>query len=116
MKLRFLFRPKHLLSALAGVFLLGAEALAQDTIIMATGAAQQGKIRGVTPSGQIDSQVAGGTNAFAIPMNQVREVRMNPPAEYNQAFAAYSAKDRPKALTLMKGVADKFKGLPTLWA
>ena len=116
MKLRFPFRLQQLLSALAGAFLLEAAAQAQDTIIMATGAAQQGKIRGVTPSGQVDFQVAGGTNAFAIPMNQIKEVRMNPPAEYTAAFTAYGAKDWPKALTLMKGVADKFKGLPTIWA
>jgi hypothetical protein len=116
MKLRFPFRLQQLLFALAGAFMLATAAQAQDTIIMNTGAAQQGKIRGVTPSGQVDFQVAGGTNAFAIPMNQIKEVRMNPPAEYTAAFAAYSAKDWPKALTLMKGVADKFKGLPTIWA
>jgi hypothetical protein len=116
MKLRFPFRSQQLLSVLAGAFLLGVSAHAQDTIIMATGAAQQGKVRGVTPSGQVDFQVAGGTNAFAIPLNQIREIRMNPPAEYTQAFTAYSAKDWPRALTLMKGVADKFKGLPTAWA
>ena len=96
--------------------MLGAAARAQDTIIMTSNVAQQGKVLSVTPSGQLEFQVAGGTNVLGLPLNQVREVRMAPPAEYAQAYAAYTAKEYPKSLTLMKTVTDKFKGLPSPWA
>ena len=116
MKLRFPFRPQQLLSVIGGALLLGAAAQAQDTIILKTGAAQQGKVIGVTPSGQLEFQVAGTTNKLGLALNQVGEVRMTPPPEYAQAYGAYTAKDYPKALTLMKSVADRFKGMPSPWA
>jgi predicted Zn-dependent protease len=116
MKLRFPFPLQQLLSAVAGALLLGSGAIAQDTILMNTGAVQQGTVLGVTPSGQIEFQVAGSTNKLGLALSQVREVRMNPPAEYAQAIAAYGAKDYAKALTLTKGLVDKFKGMPTPWA
>ena len=83
---------------------------------MATGATQQGKVLGVTPSGQLELQVAGSTNRLGVPLSQVREVKMASPPEYAQAYAAYTAKDYAKSLVLMKGVVDKFKGLPSPWA
>ncbi len=83
---------------------------------MATGAVQQGKVLGVTASGQLEFQVAGSTNKLGLALNQVREVRMVTPPEYAQAYAAYTAKDYPKSLTLMKGLVDRFKGLPAPWA
>src|SRR6218665_3724782 len=116
MKLRFPFPLQQLLSATAAVFLLGAAAQAQDVITLNTGAQQQGKILGVTPTGSVTFQVAGSTNQLGFQLNQIREVRMTPPSEYAQALAAYGAKDYPKALSLIKGLVDKFKGLPTAWA
>src|SRR5258708_26084664 len=76
MKLRFPFRLQQLLSAVAGALLLGAAAQAQDTITLITGAVQQGKVLGVTPSGQLEFQVAGSTNRLGLALNQVKEVRM----------------------------------------
>lgn len=116
MKLRFPFRPQQLLSTAAAAFFLASGAFAQDTIILTTGATQQGKVLGVTPSGQLEFQIAGTTNKLGLALSGVREVRMNPPAELGLAVAAYQAKDFPKALAMMKGVVDKFKGLPIPWA
>jgi len=116
MKLRFPFRLQQLLSAIAVALLLGSVAPGQDTITMTTGATQQGKVLGVTPSGNLELQVAGSTNRLGLPLNSVREVKMPSPPEYAQAYAAYTAKDYAKSLTIMKGLVEKFKGLPAPWA
>ena len=71
---------------------------------------------GVTPSGQLEFQVAGGTNKLGLALSGVREVRMAAPLEYSQGMQAYQAKDQAKALKLIKTVVDKYKGLPTVWA
>src|SRR3954452_11682906 len=104
MKLRFPFRLQQLLSAVIGALLLGSAAQAQDTITMATGAVQQGKVLGVTASGLLEFQVPGSTNKLGLALNQVRDVKMAPPPEYALAYAAFTAKDYPKSLTLMKTV------------
>jgi predicted Zn-dependent protease len=117
MNLRFPIRPQQLLFVAAGALLLVSQAVAQDTIILTTGATQQGKILGVSPSGKsLEFQVAGTTNKLGLALTGIREVRMNPPAELGQAVAAYQAKDFAKALTLLKPVVDKFKGMPSPWA
>lgn len=41
---------------------------------------------------------------------------MAAPAEFNQAIAAYQAKDFEKALSLTKTVVGKFHGMPAPWA
>ncbi len=116
MKLRVPFLPQQLLFAATGALLLGSTALAQDLIITTTGQQQQGKIIGVSPSGQsLEFQVSGG-NKLGLPLASIKEVRMNPPAEYNQALTAFAAKDYAKSLTLLRGVVDKFKGVPAPWA
>src|SRR5687767_7136391 len=78
MKLRFPFRLQQLLSAAAGALFLTAGALAQDVITPAAGAPMTGKVLGVTPSGQLEIQLAGTTDKIGIALNQIREVRMNP--------------------------------------
>src|SRR4051812_28847862 len=100
MKLRFPFRPQQLLSVIGGALLLGvaaffpgAAAQAQDTIILNTGVNQQGKVLGITPSGQLEFQLAGTTNKLGLALNQIKEVRMTPPPEYALAYGAYTAKD-----------------------
>jgi hypothetical protein len=116
MKLRFPFHLQQLLSATTVAFVLGTVAHAQDTVTMATGTVTQGKVLGVTPSGNLELQVAGSTDRLGFPLSSVRDVKMAPPPEYAQAYAAYTAKDYAKSLTLMKTVVDKFKGLPSAWA
>jgi tetratricopeptide (TPR) repeat protein len=116
MKLRFPFRSQQLLSAAASALLLTSAASAQDMIITTTGQRQPGKIIGVSPSGKtLDFQLPGG-NRLGLPLASIKEVQMAVPPELTQAFAAYQAKDFPKSLTLMKGVVDKFKGMPSPWA
>ena len=47
---------------------------------------------------------------------QVQEVRKAPPPEFQQGRSAIDAGELDKALVLIKGVADRYKGLPTAWA
>ena len=116
MTLRFPFPLQQLLSAIACAFLLSSAASAQDIITLVTGAQQQGKVLGVTPSGTVEFQLPGTTNKLGLPLSQVKDVRMATPVEFGQAMTAYAAKDYPKTLTLVKALNDKFKGLPTVWA
>ena len=47
---------------------------------------------------------------------QIQEVRKAAPPEMAQGRAAIDAGDQDKALVLIKGIADRYKGLPTAWA
>jgi tetratricopeptide (TPR) repeat protein len=116
MKLRFPLSLQQLLFALGSALLLVSTACAQDVILLTTGAQQQGKILGVTPSGQLEFQVAGTTNKLGLALSSVKEVRMAAPAELTAAFAQYQAKDYGRALSGMKSVVEKFRGLPVPWA
>jgi tetratricopeptide (TPR) repeat protein len=114
MKLRPPFSIQQLLFTAACAFLFGATALAQDIVIRTDNQQLQVKVTGVSPSGQLEFLV--GKGKLALPMSNVKEVRMAPPPEYAQAFQAYQAKDFKKALILTKIVTDRFRGMPSPWA
>jgi outer membrane protein assembly factor BamD (BamD/ComL family) len=114
MKLRVPLPTHQLLFALGIALSLVCHSRAQDIIIGQDGSQRAVKILGVSPSGSLEFQV--GQGRLGISMATVKEVRMNPPAEYTQALAAYQAKDFAKALSLIKGVVAQFKGIPVPWA
>lgn len=72
-----------------------------------------GTILGVSGNG-VQFQTQAGTLTY--PLANVESVQMPAPPEIAQAQAAFEANEYPKALTLAKSVADKYKGLPTEWA
>jgi len=95
--------------------MLAFAAQAQDVIVTTDNQSRTVKVIGVSPSGQtLDFFV--GQGQLGLPLSSVKEVRMNPPAEYVQGVAAYQAKDFPKSLSLIKAVVAKFKGMPNPWA
>lgn len=113
MKLRFRF-PRLQLLFLIGCGVLASEtAFGQAVIKLRTGKTEQGTILGVTTAGV---ELQFGTNKAAFPMNMIAEVQMAPPSDLAAAQKAYAAKQYPAALTALKKVTDKFKGLPTDWA
>ncbi len=115
MKLRAPLLIQQLLFAIGAALLLASAARAQDVIITNDGQQRQVRVIGVSPSGQtLDFFV--GQGQLGLPLSSVKEVRMNPPAEYGQAIGAYQAKDFAKALSLVKVVLTKFKGMPSWWA
>jgi len=115
MKLRFPFRLQQLLSAAAGALLLGSAAWAQDVVITNDNQQRQVKVIGVSPSGA-NLEFLIGAGKLGLPLASIKEVRMAAPPELGQAVAAYQAKDFPRSLALMKGVVDKFRGMPSPWA
>ncbi len=104
--------------------MLGSESLAQapaapaagtDVVVTKDNQQRQVKVIGVSPSGA-NLEFLVGAGRLGLPLASIKEVRMPAPTELSQAVAAYQAKDYAKALTLMKGVVDKFKGMPSPWA
>src|SRR5437868_10565306 len=76
-------------------------------------AALPGTILSVSGNG-VQFQTQAGTLTY--PLANVESVQMPQPQEVGQAQVALDAGDFPKALSLSKAVADKYKGLPTEWA
>jgi predicted Zn-dependent protease len=115
MKLRPPFSIQQLLFTAGCAFLFAAMAPAQDTVITTDNQQRYPvKVLGVSPSGQLEFKV--GQGKLALPMSNVKEVRMAPPPEYGQAFQEYQAKNFKKALDLIKPIADHFRGMPSPWA
>ena len=130
MKLRIPFTALQLLSALiAGsavvcaphtAFAQAPAAAGTDYVMLKpvtpTAAPQQlvnVLIKGVS-KGKVSIKNAQGEAAYNL--TQIQEVRKAAPAEFGQAQRLIEAGDMEKALPLMKGVADRFKSLPTQWA
>lgn len=115
MKLRAPLTIQQLLFAIGAALLVSFAARAQDVIITTDNQQRVVKVIGVSPSGQT-LEFFVGQGQLGLPLSSVKEVRMNPPAEYLQGIGAYQAKDFAKSLTLLKAVAAKFKGMPSPWA
>ena len=114
MKLRFPSHFQQLLSAAACSALLAGAACAQtDATVFIAGQPQAMKVVGVTGTSLMVKTEFGEKG---LPLVNIQEVRMVPPAEFGQGMAAYAAKDYAKAQPLFKTVADKFRGLPATWA
>lgn len=86
---------------------------AQDRVVTNDGRVQNVKVVGANVSSVL---VQIGANVLPIPMANVSQIVMGVPPEYTAGVAAFQAKDYVKALVSIKGVADKFKGLPLEWA
>jgi hypothetical protein len=116
MKLRSpLFRPQILFAAGCALLLvLQATAGAQAVRFkMRGGAVQEGTFVGTDATG-VKIKSAGGN--ISLPPSAFESFEMAPPPEYKQGYDALTARDYPAALTKIKSVTDKFKGLPTPWA
>lgn len=85
----------------------------QDADVFIGGQGKRMKVIGVSGTSLMVRTEFGDQG---LPLAQIQEVRMAPPAELAQGLAAYQAKEYAKALPLFKSVADKFRGLPAAWA
>lgn len=115
MKLRAPLIIQQLLFAAGIAFVPAFAAYAQDVVITTDNQQRSVKVIGVSPSGQ-NLEFYVGQGQLGLPLSMVKEVRMPAPPEYAQAIAAYQTKDFAKSLTLIKGIAAKFKGMPSPWA
>ena len=66
-------------------------------------------------NGKVVIRDAGGGQA-EYDIATLQDVRKAAPVEFTQAQQLIEAGDLEKALPLLKGVAEKFRGLPTPWA
>ncbi len=128
MKLSFPITPLQLLSA---IFIASASLITPQTasaqagagtdyvILKAVGAnAQPQKLSNVLIVGVRGTKVAikNAQGEISYDLAQFQEVGKVAPPEVGQGRVAIEAGDLEKALTLFKGVADRYKGLPTPWA
>jgi len=60
--------------------------------------------------------VSVGTGQIGVPLRNVRSVEMPVPAEVAQVQKLVAAKEHEKALQLIRPVAQKYRGIPVLWA
>jgi tetratricopeptide (TPR) repeat protein len=119
MKLRPSLRIQQNLSLLGGAFLLASAACAQTdaVIIMKDNSQRQTKVIGVSASGSsVEITTPDGAGRLGLPLAQIKEVRMAPPAELNQALALYQQKNYDAALAALQKLVAKYRGLPVAWA
>ena len=104
---------QQLLFGITATVLLVGGAHAQDVVLLQNGTQQAGKVTGASVSGvQI---TIGAGSSITLPMAQVKEVRMTPPAEFFAAQKALEAKNYDAALSALQ-IVNKYKGLPAEWA
>lgn len=119
MKLRPSVRFQQNLCLIAGTLLLASTGWAQvdAEIVKKDNRIERTKVLGVSPSGlQLDVTTPDGKGKLGIPLAQIKEVRMAQPAELTQALAQYQDKKYDEALTTLKAVVAKYRGMPAGWA
>ena len=62
----------------------------------------------------LEVQVAAG--ALGLPMNTIAKIEMAEPPEWATAKRLFAAKDYGNAVISVRGLVDKYKGLPLDWA
>jgi tetratricopeptide (TPR) repeat protein len=91
-----------------------------DYVILkpATAAGQPQPLANVSVLGVRGGKVAVKNSQGEISYNlaQIQEVRKAAPPEFAQGRSAIDAGELEKALVLIKGIADRYRGLPTAWA
>jgi predicted Zn-dependent protease len=86
-------------------------------IVLKDNRIQRMKVFGVSTSGlQLDVATPDGKGRLGVPLAQIKEVRMAQPAELGQALALYQEKKYDEALTMLKALIAKYRGLPASWA
>ncbi len=116
MKLRSpLFRPQILFAAGCALLLaLGPTASAQAVrFAIGRGAPQEGTFVGTDATG-VKIRVAG--QVISLPPSAFGTFEMAPPVEYGAGVRAFITGEHAVALTKIKSVTDRFRGLPTSWA
>ena len=103
----------RLLAVLALGMAAAASAQAQDAVVLKSGLTREGKITGVS-GGNVRLQIDGGSTG--IPLADVREIRMEAPAEFDAAAARLASGDATGAVTALQKINDSFAGLPAPWA
>lgn len=105
--------PIRLIAALALITAASATGRAEDTVVLKSGLTREGKVTGVS-GGSVRLQINGA--GTGIPLADVREIRMETPAEFDAAAARLASGDATGAATALQKINDTFAGLPAPWA
>lgn len=97
---------------------MAATALGDDAVTFRDGRRQDGKILGVS-NGTVEVEIKlpnGSPGKIGFPVANIASVVMDQPTAARTGLAAYDAADYARALTELRPVSEKYKGLPTDWA
>lgn len=117
MKLRSVFPQRQLLfgflACVAGLWVGAGRVAEADVYYTRDGQPHEAKILGCTGT---SLQVVIAAGQLGVPMATVTRVDMAAPAEYGAVQKLAAARDYAKLLGAVRGIVEKFKGLPTEWA
>ena len=113
MKLRRRFSSHQLLFTAAFTLAIGASVFAEDKVTTKDRRVQTGTVVGVAGA-SLQIQIGRGT--IGVPLANIESVVMPVPADFVAGKAAYDVQDYAKALTPIKAIAAKYKGLRLDWA
>ena len=115
---RNFMRSAPALALCLGACLLASSAVAQDRLIFTDKHVQEGKITGVSGGSVMVtlSTAAGAPGQIGFDLGLISRVEVAPPAAFQAGTTAYAAGDWDKALSAIKPITERFRGLPTDWA
>jgi len=104
--------PAVILSA-AFLFWAGASRAAADTVVRKSGQTIEGQVAG-TAGGNLRIKVGEAT--ISVPLADVKQLRMQPPAEFTAAAAQLARGDSKAAAAALEKINQAYAGLPASWA
>jgi tetratricopeptide (TPR) repeat protein len=113
MKLRRWLVRLQLLFLAAACAALAPAARAQERLVMKDGTTREVRVLGVSGT---SVQVQDAKGMIGIPLASVAQAVMAAPPQFNEALAAYQAKDFDKAARAATALVAKYPGLPADWA
>jgi tetratricopeptide (TPR) repeat protein len=106
--------PHRFFLVLAALATATLPVAAQDAVVLESGATREGKITGVS-GGNIRLKIQGG-GSTGIPLTEIREIRMDPPPEFDAAASLLATGDAAGAVTALQKINETYAGLPAPWA
>ena len=88
--------PHRFFLVLAALATATLPVAAQDAVVLESGATREGKITGVS-GGNIRLKIQGG-GSTGIPLTEIREIRMDPPPEFDAAASLLATGDAAGAV------------------
>lgn len=97
----------------AALFASGVHPCLADTVIRKSGQTLEGQVVG---SGGGNLSIKVGAGITTIPLSDVTQLRMDPPAEFTAAAAQLASGNAKGAAVALEKINSTFSGLPAPWA
>lgn len=105
--------PAAVLSAALLVVWAVVPLAAADTVVRKSGQTLEGQVVGTAGS---NLRIKVGEAAISVPLADVKQLRMQPPADFTAAAAMLSRGDSKGALAALEKINQAYAGLPAPWA